>query len=123
MPITSFPQTGIIGQSLLPKRYDIEMYQGDTFEVILKFRNSLNVAIDLTGVTYICKFVGVPPAADPATQPVVTASTPANGEVTITIVNTSSLSGEYQWDLQLVNGTKKRTYIGGVVTVTSDITP
>lgn len=123
MTIVDFPVQGSIGASRKPKRFDIEIYQGDTFEVTLVFKDSLGVEIDLTGVTFVTKFVGIDAAPDPVTQPDADAPVPINGEVLISIVDTSTLSGEYHWDLQLVSGGKKRTYIGGIVTVTTDITP
>ena len=120
--ITDFITEGTIGLSLRPKRYDIELYQGDTFEVTLVFKDINQLPVNLTGVGYDCRFAAVAPTAAPTVQPTVSALTPTNGEVTILIENTSSLSGNYTWDLQLLNGTKKRTYIGGAVTITSDLT-
>lgn len=119
--IIDFVTEGTIGLSLRPKRYDIELYQGDTFEAVVLFKGAGAVAIDLTGIGFDCRLVPVANGAPPVTQPTATMG-PNLGEVTILIVDTSSLSGAYNWDLQLTNGTRKRTYIGGSVTVTSDIT-
>lgn len=121
--ITDFPLVDTIGTSLRPQRYDIEMYQGDTFEVEFTFNQAGGAPVNLTGVTYASKFVGVDGAPDPVTQPVITCPTPTNGKVTFSIIDSSSLSGTYNWDLQLIIDGRKRTYIGGIVNVTTDITP
>lgn len=127
MTIVDYTLQGTLGTSLLPQRWDIVMYQGDTFEVRYVFRDANGDAIDLTGVTFRCLFVGAdetpnPPVED---QPEVITDDLVTGEVTLLILDTSTLNGGYNWDLQLiVTATgKKRTYVGGVVTITGDITP
>jgi len=66
--IIDFPQQGVIGASLRPRRYDIEIYQGDTFEVILNFKNGPNPT-DLTGITYASAFKGISPTPIPPCNP------------------------------------------------------
>jgi len=91
--------------------------------VVLTFKDINGVVIDLTGVTFVTKFVGVDANPSPVTQPTATSAAPIAGQVTLSILDTAGLSGIYNWDLQLVQGTKKRTYIGGIVSITNDITP
>ena len=120
--ITDFITEGIIGVSLRPKRYDIELYQGDTFEATLVFRDVNLAPIDLTGIELDCRLTPVSPNTSPQPPSPVAIAGPNIGEVTLLIVDTKTLSGNYTWDLQLVNGTRKRTYIGGLVTITTDLT-
>jgi hypothetical protein len=122
MSIIDFPSQGSIGTSLKPKRMDIELYQGDSFDVSIEFKQANGDPVDLTGVTANVKFVAAGAGPTPPSQPVVDIDE-LTGIVNINIEDTSGFSGEYNWDLQLVQGTKKRTYVGGVVTVTEDITP
>lgn len=124
MALTDFPLEGSIGVNLRPKRYDVEIYQGDSFDIALRCVNGSGGAVDLTGVTAKVKFVGMNSTPTPDTQPTVTV-TAGTGIIRITLDDTSTLNspGEYAWDVQLVQGTKKRTYIGGSLTVTKDLTP
>lgn len=120
--IVDWDKKGDLGVSKRPQRYDIEIYQGDSFELILRFADATSAPINLTGTTANVKFAASGSGPTPPSQPTVTV-TAVTGEVKITIDDTSGFSGEYVWDLQLVTGTKKRTYIGGKVTVVTDITP
>lgn len=121
MTIIDFPQQGTIGANLLPKRYDIDIYQGDTFEVILNFKDGSNVGVDLTGFTGRAQFK--PTVGTPIDITVQVNYGAVNGAVRLSYLDTSLLSGEYSWDLELEDsGGRKRTYIGGKVTVTTDIT-
>lgn len=121
MTIIDYEQSGTIGVNLLPKRYDIQLYQGDTFEVILNFKDSNNVGVDLTGFTGNCQFK--PTTGAPIDIGVTVNYNSTNGAVQLLLADTSALTGEYSWDLELQDaGGRRRTYIGGKVTVTQDIT-
>lgn len=121
MTIIDYEQAGTIGANLLPKRYDIQLYQGDTFEVILNFKDAGNVGVDLTGFTGNCQFK--PTTGAPIDIGVTTNFGSVDGAVQLLLADTSALSGDYSWDLELVDaGGRRRTYIGGRVTVTQDIT-
>jgi hypothetical protein len=121
MTIVDFPSQGSIGASLKPKRFDLEIYQGDTFDVDLSFNQPGGAPVDLTAINLAVGFVKGD--GTDAEVPIVATHNDTGGVVNLLIEDTSALSGSYKWDLQLVSGTKKRTYIGGVVTVTEDITP
>jgi hypothetical protein len=128
MTIVDYTLQGTLGVSLLPQRYDIAMYQGDTFEVKCVFKDANGTPLDLTGVEFKCLFVGATDAvADPPSQdqPDVILDDVVNGEITLLILDTSPLNGDYNWDIQLkvTASGKKRTYMGGVVSITKDITP
>jgi hypothetical protein len=121
MTIIDYEQQGTIGANLLPKRYDIKLYQGDTFEIILNFKDAGNVGVDLTGFTGRAQFK--PATGAPIDLTVTTNYNATNGAVSVYLADTSALSGEYSWDLELEDaGGRKRTYIGGKVTITEDIT-
>jgi hypothetical protein len=121
MTIIDYPQQGTIGANLLPKRYDIQIYQGDSFEVILNFKDATEVGVDLAGFTGRASFKPTVGSAIQLTVEVNYGS--VNGAVRLSYLDTSSLSGEYSWDLELEDSAgRKRTYIGGRVTVTEDIT-
>ena len=125
--IVDFPQEGTIGQSLRPKRYDLEIFRGDSFDITVACKNAADETVDLTGVTAIVKFVKIGGAV-PAIQPTADVDE-VNGTIRIYIYDTSTLAAgsDYAWDLQLVEGTapnqRKRTYIGGVLSITEDLTP
>lgn len=123
MTIVDFPKEGSIGTSLKPKRYDIELYQGDSFDVSISFKQTDGTPVDLTGTEIKAKIVAADGGTAPASQFDSTGSNLAGGVVRLVIDDTSAFSGSYNWDLQLKQGTKQRTYIGGIVTVTGDITP
>src|SRR5689334_20393920 len=99
MAITDFTQAGTIGTSLRPKRYDIELFQGDSFDVSFTCKGSGGTPVNLTGVTAVAKFVGISPTVTPAQQPTVN-TLGSDGVVRVTLLDTSGLdpAGEYAWD-------------------------
>lgn len=124
MTVADFPAAGTIGATVKPKRYDIEMYKGDTFSFALKLMNASSVVIDMTGwtvsaqmKTYTNGVVGSTVSGS------FTASTPNNtGVVSFTFDSTSLAAGDYIYDVQFTDtSAQKRTFIGGKVTVTADI--
>lgn len=124
MTVVDFPQQGTIGATLKPKRYDIEMYQDDTFRFAMKFLNGVT-PVDLTGWTALAQIrqvvsgvVGVTvEGAFTATIPV-----PADGIVYLDFDSGTLDPGNYAYDVQMTDGaSQRRTYIGGKVTVTFDI--
>jgi hypothetical protein len=122
MPITTFPQQGTINTSLLPKRWDIDLYKGDTFDVTVNFKDASNAGIDLTGFTGLVEFKDDTEAV--VATPTVTVNYNAvDGAVRILLADTTVLDeGTYKYDLQLTDsGGSKRTFIGGLVNVTGDI--
>ena len=124
MSIIDFESQGTIGVNVRPTRIDMEIYQGDSFDIVLQCKDSLGAAVDLTGVTAKVSFVGLSPTPTPSVQPTV-AITAETGKIRVYLDDTSALNspGEYGWDVQLIQDTKKRTYIGGKLTITKDISP
>lgn len=124
--VVDFGRSGVLGVTQKPKRYDMDLYQGDTFAFYLTFSGTdLNVA----GWTAASTVHTV----DNAGTPVVT-----TGIITIDpidIVNkrflvkvnsetlTPAPAREFRYDIQVTDSSgNKRTYIGGKITVTEDIT-
>lgn len=119
--IIDYPQEGSIGTSLKPKRYDIvDMYQGDTFKFYLAFSG---VGLDVTGWTATAHVKKI----SDGTQVVGVIDTgivdTVNKRFLISIdSDLLDPAEEYKYDIQVVNGTEKRTFIGGKITLTEDVT-
>lgn len=116
--VIEFPAEGPIGHNLMPKRHDIEMYQNDTFSFDLTFKNSLGAAIDVTGWTVLAQIKNVIGGTLAGTFQSTVGG--INGKVTITLPDAITV-GQYKYDVQVSDGTNKRTYIGGFINVSEDI--
>lgn len=124
--VTDFESQGTIGANLLPKRYDIVIYQGDTFTFDLILENN-GTPLDVTGWTgkaEINKDVLGTPGETPELG--LTIGT-TDGKVTVDLTNTESAAligdTQYYYDIELTDtGSNVRTFIGGFITVTKDIT-
>lgn len=121
MSILDFPTQGSIGTSLLPTRWDIAIYEGDTFDVIINFKDGAGVGIDLTGMTPLMEIKSI--AGSVIVTPTLTLNyNSVNGALRIYFDTSAITPGTYSYDLQLTDsGGKTRTFIGGQVTVTGDI--
>lgn len=121
--IIDFPKVGDIGDTVLPKRWDVELYQGDTFEVIFVFKDSLGTAINLTGFTGLVQIRDETTNTIFATPVVTTNADGVVGKVRVFLADTNVIpEGEYFYDLQLTDGADRaRTFIGGKYTVTRDV--
>jgi hypothetical protein len=122
MGIVDYTKQGSIGTGRLPKRYDLEIYKGDTLDEIFTFKDVSNVAVNLTGFTALVEFKALTAETIIAT-PTMTVNYNGNGNVRMYIADTTSIpEGTYRWDLQLTDGAgSRRTYIGGQVLVTGDV--
>jgi len=119
---------------LLPATQDIDIYQGDDFDILLRLRNQNSdgtpgAYIDLTG------YVGKAQLRDdPADNTV-------NAEFTVTTLNQTTTPGgilaslshtqtaalpapaKMQWDIQLTSPTGDvHTYLKGTATITAEVT-
>lgn len=122
MGIVDYTKQGTIGASRLPKRYDLEIYRGDTLDEVIAFKDSNGVGVNLTGFTALVEFKELNSETVVAT-PTTPVNYNGNGNVRLYMADTSLIpEGSYRWDLQLTDpGGSRRTYIGGVVTVTGDV--
>lgn len=121
MSIIDSPSQGTIGTTRKPKRFDIDLYQGDTFAFYLTFSGD---ELDVTGW-----------AASSDVQKVSDNSV-VDDVITIDVVDTANKrflihvdsdlltpGEEYKYDVQVTDASgNKRTFIGGKITTTEDIT-
>jgi hypothetical protein len=115
-------ESGPIGKTLLPRKKDIVMYQGDPFNINLGFGSSPTTRINLTGCLVECEIKKT------------TNSTPISARMTVSedglkvnmylsSSDTESMSGKYDYDLQVTRpGQQPRTYMYGQVEVISETT-
>lgn len=122
MGVVDYPQQGTIGANLLPKRYDITIYQGDTFNVVFNFKNN-GVGVDLgAGWSGLCQFRAAPGGAVVASPTVTLNADGTLGKVRLYLQTDSLTPAEYQWDFELTDPSgNKRTYFGGKVTIDQDV--
>lgn len=122
MGIESFPSQGEVGANRQPKRYDLLIYRGDTLDEIFAFKDAGGTGVNLTGFTALVEFKNLTDSTVVAT-PTMTVNYTGNGNVRMFIQDTTSIpAGQYRWDLQLTDASSnRRTYIGGLVTVTGDV--
>lgn len=124
--VTDFTSEGVIGESIQPKRYDIAIYQGDTFKFEILISSGAT-PIDLTGWTVIAQIRKINDT--PGETPNINATLGGvNGKVSLSITNTGTglLEDEtYIYDVQITDNATPtpnvRTFIGGNVLVTKDI--
>lgn len=125
MSIVDFPVQGVIGSNLMPKRYDITLYQGDTFAFALVFKNGAT-PVNVTGWTAQAQIRKVDDNTAGETPNLGITVGTTDGKITIDLTDTESAalqgSTEYKYDIQVSDGVSKRTFIGGNITVTDDIT-
>lgn len=123
MPITDYTKQGTIGTSRLPKRYDLEIYRGDTLDEIISFKDINGAGVNLAGFTALVEFKQLTSETIVATPTMTVNYASVNGNVRMFISDTSTIpEGQYRWDLQLTDpGGSRRTYIGGFVNVTGDV--
>lgn len=122
MGIIDFEQAGTLGGTQKPKRYDIEVYQDDSYEFQLKFATA-GVPTNITGWTGICQIRPSSGADSLIGTAVVSIVAPATNGVFLINFDavTSIAAGTYKYDIQILMPTKKRTIIGGKFTVTEDV--
>lgn len=108
--------------ALLPTNLDLKLYQGDSFDISFKLRASSGEGIDLTGWTGLVQFRDI--TNNIAATPTVMVNYEGElGVVRVFLEDTSNLPvGAYSYDLQMTDPSlRKRTYLAGTVTVTSDV--
>lgn len=121
MSIVNLPSEGSIGATRKPKRFDIELYQGDTFPFYLTFTGA---SLDVTGWTATSTVKKVDDGTVVAGIITISAVDTVNKRFLIDVDSDTLLPEvEYMYDVQVVDsGGNKRTFIGGVITTIEDIT-
>lgn len=112
----------------LPQNIDYELWQGDTWSPGTITATVSGTPINFTGYTATMEIRN----AISNDVSVTLTSTPAAGitltslgviTITMTATQTNALLGEYNYDLQITNGSsEKRTYTYGAITVKNDTT-
>lgn len=119
--IIDFPTGDTIGASRKPKRYDIDLYQGDTFSFYLAFTGA---SLSTTGWTANSVVKTVKEKTPVPGIIIISAIDTVANRFTVSIDSNSLESGtEYMYDVQVTDaGGNKRTFIGGKIITTEDIT-
>lgn len=122
MGIETFPSQGEVGANRQPKRYDLLIYRGDTLDEIFAFKDANGTGVNLTGFSALVEFKDLN-ADNVVATPTMTVNYNGNGNVRMFMLDTTPIpAGSYRWDLQLTDASNnRRTYIGGLVTVTGDV--
>lgn len=124
MGVTNWENESTIGVSLRPKRYDIEIYRGDSFKFYLGLNDDDENPIDITGWTGRCQVRDTSGATIIDTPTVTIEGPPSDGTLLVDFGVTSDVEpGEYKYDVETTDsGGNVRTFIGGKFTVTVDVT-
>jgi hypothetical protein len=125
MGVIDFDQEGVIGTNLQPKRFDIVIYQGDTFSFNLVLSNG-GTPLDVTSWTGEAEIRKASDSTPGETPNMTVAVGTTDGKITISLTDTQTAAlinnTEYMYDVQLSDGSNIRTFIGGKITVTEDVT-
>lgn len=124
MTIVDFPVEGTIGANLKPKRFNIEIYQGDTFRFVLAMTGPSAAVLDTTGWAGLAQIRKTDNSPGETPELDITLDNVGNVTVFVSNTGTAALAGatEYRYDIQLTDdATNVRTVIGGTILVTEDI--
>jgi len=121
MSIIDLPSQGTIGTTRKPKRFDIDLYQGDTFAFYLTFSGA---GLDVTGWTASADVQKVSDSSVVDNVITIDAVDTENKRFLIHVDSDLLEPGtEYKYDVQVIDANdNKRTFIGGKITTTEDIT-
>lgn len=123
--VIDFEAQGTIGVNLQPKRWDVVIYKGDTFRFYMRMNNN-GSPVDVSNwevLAQIKKVSDSTPGETPALNATV-GTTDGLIEVFLSGTETAALinNTEYKYDVQITDTSgNKRTFIGGRITVTEDI--
>lgn len=119
--VVDYTQQGTIGTTRKPKRFDIEMYQGDTFPFYLTFSGA---SLDVTGWTATATVKKSSDSSSVASVITVGAVDTVNKRFLINVNSELLTPGtDYKYDVQVIDSaSNKRTFIGGKISVDEDIT-
>lgn len=112
--------------SILPAKVDYELWRGDTWEPGTITASISSVPVNFTGYTAKMEIRNAISNGVALTLEVgsgITLSTVGVITIVMTAVQTSELTGDYNYDLQITDtSAKKRTYTYGTICVSSDTT-
>jgi hypothetical protein len=104
-----------------PGSYSFSYYRGDTYQTVLRPKNSNGTAFALTGYTALFVIANVRGSAGVQISATAVVDT-VNNLVTCTSVGRNLLPGSYVYDVQITNGASNiLTILTGTISVTDDI--
>jgi hypothetical protein len=109
----------------MPDPANLEVYQGDDYAATVMVTDSSGNAVNLTGYAIQSQVRAGPADNNPTIVCDVTCVFTAPNQITLSIphATTTTLAGQYQWDLQLTSATGiVTTILAGGVAVTQEIT-
>jgi hypothetical protein len=109
----------------MPDPANLEVYQGDDYAATVMVTDSAGNAVNLTGYAIQSQVRAGPADNNPTIVCDVTCTFTAPNQITLSIphATTTTLAGNYQWDLQLTSATGiVTTILAGGVAVTQEIT-
>lgn len=125
MSVVDFNSAGSVNVRIQPKTYNVSVYRGNTLTFYLGMKNG-TTPIDITSwtVTVATEVVGggtVPTGVVTATIP-----NPADGRVVVRVDASipeipANAETQYKYAVTVNDGTDKRTFVAGTVTVTDDV--
>jgi hypothetical protein len=109
----------------VPSTQNLTITRGDTEVVVITMKDSTNVAINITGRTYLAQVRLTKDSGSVAAAFTCAITSAVGGQVTCTMSAVSSAalaSGKYYWDFQETNAGVVSTILAGTVTVLADVT-
>lgn len=135
MSVVDFVPQGTLGSELLPKRYDLEIYKGDTPKFTFNLSDT-GGPIDFTGATAIVQVKTVAGDGSEGTAvtpgPTVNSTNFATGvvviEVSVAASNALAVAAAptyidgLMWELEVTDSSGNvRTYLGGLIKIYEDV--
>lgn len=115
---------GPLNSGAMPSNHDLAIYKGDYVELFVTVKDSLGVAVNLTGTTPKAQLKSDYEDATPIDF--VCTLTGVTGQVKIFLSSATCSTlepGTYIWDFQITDTTSKtRTYLAGDVVVYNEVT-
>lgn len=135
MAVIDFVSQGTLGEEILPKRYDLSIFRGDTPKFTFNLKDSEGAALDLTGATAKVEIKTKSEGSEGTVVtpgPSVDSTNFATGVVVIEFSSeaTNAMAVASQptyiealiWELEITDsGGNVRTYLGGLIDMHEDI--
>jgi hypothetical protein len=101
-----------------PATVNLDVYRGDTWSQTFRLQQD-GAPLDLTAATVACWIID---ANNTVIHLAATITSPTNGEITIAPGADPVPAAQYNYDLEITQGTEIRTWVKGQLTVRQDIT-
>lgn len=105
----------------VPKTLNLSIYEGDDFVLVVSIVDEAGAAVDITGFTYEAVVLDSAGAVSATATASVTNAAGGLVKVSLTDVQTDTLSGRLNWKLtQTDAGSLVRTLLRGYITIVAD---